>query len=338
MNGFRLDVGTLVLCVAVVLLNGCRAAPLAPTPGMALTPLSRVAHPDHGQSWMKSGAAKIAELLYVSDLATNDVYVYDYTSGEAVGKLTGFDQPGAQCVDPKGDVFIATAQGLVGYHHGGKHQFRIIPGVAKGCVMHMNRYSVLLAGGVYRGSGPDQDCTSYKKHKNISCWQNSTVCYTMWPIGSGRSGPQVAEGEPTGGGAVGVCSSFGTLSFAQTIYSPGPVMWDGKYFALTDQEVGGSGQTVIYQASLSGNTLTSQGETYLADPCDAGSTDVAQPFIVGTKNTLKNKKQGTVVVGGNALCPGTFDYWKYPAGGDPIMTLPSAPQEPSGDSVSIAGK
>ncbi len=333
MNGRRSDGAALSLCGALLLLNGCGAGPASPA--TALTPLAPQAHSDHGQSWMKPGATKIAKLLYVSDLATNDVYVYDYASGEAVGKLTGLDQPGAQCVDLFGNVFIATAQGLVGYHHGGQHPFRTFPGVAKGCVMHANTYSVLLAGGLNRG-GPDQDCTYYKYHKNINCWQSSTACYTMWAIGSGRTGPQVAEGEPSGGGAVGVCSNFGTLSFAQTIYSPGPVMWDGKYLALTNQEVGGARQTVIDQASLSGSTLTSQGATYLADPCDAGSTQVAQPFIVGTKNTLRNKQQGTVVVGGNALCPGTFDYWKYPAGGDPIMTLPSAPKKPSGDSVSIA--
>jgi hypothetical protein len=281
---------------------------------------------------MKPGATKIAELLYVSDLATNDVYVYDYASGVAVGKLTGFDQPGAQCVDPKGDVYIASAHGLLGYKHGGTRPIRTLPGAAKGCVTHLSSYSVLLSS----GSGPDQVCTFYKHAKHISCWEGSAACYSMSPIGSSREGPQVAEGEPRGGGAVGVCSALGTLTFDQTIYSPGPVMWDGKYLALTNQEVGGARQTTIYQASLSSTTLTMQGQTFLADPCDAGSTQVAQPFIVGTKNTLKNKQQGAVVVGGNALCPGTFDYWKYPAGGDPMMTLPSAPQEPSGDSVSIA--
>jgi hypothetical protein len=113
-------------------------------------------------------------------------------------------------------------------------------------------------------------------------------------------------------------------------------MWDGKYLALTDQEAGGAYQTGIYQATLSRATLTSQGETILSDPCDSGLTDVIQPFIVGAKNTPNTKMQGTVVVGGNAFCPGTFDYWKYPAGGDPIKTLPSAPQEPVGQSVSIA--
>jgi hypothetical protein len=160
----------------------------------------------------------------------------------------------------------------------------------------------------------------------------------MWPIGTAdlEGWQVVAEGEPSGGGAVAVCSNSGTLSFNQTIYSPGSAMWDGKYLALTDQEAGGTHQTGIYQARQSGTTLTAKGETILADPCDSGDTEVAQPFIVGLKNTLLNKQQGSVVVGGNALCPGTFDYWKYPEGGNPIMTLPSAPQEPSGDSVSIA--
>jgi hypothetical protein len=85
MNGLRVDRWALALCSALLLLNGCGAAPAAPSLGTA--PFSRVAHPDHGSSWMKPGAAKIKELLYVSDLATDDVYVYDYASGAAVGKL-----------------------------------------------------------------------------------------------------------------------------------------------------------------------------------------------------------------------------------------------------------
>ncbi len=334
MKGLRLEGAALGLCGAFLFLNGCGAPPTTSSPGTALTPLARPAHLDRGQSWMKPGTADIKELLYVSDLATNDVYVYDYPSGGPVGKLTGFDQPGAQCVDRKGDVYIASASGLLGYKRGTTHRITAIPGVAKGCVAHLNRYSVLQSS----GSGPDHDCTWYKHQKRISCWESPNACYTMWPIGADLAGVQVAEGEPSGGGTVAVCSEFAVLSFKQTIYSPGPVMWDGKYLALTNQEVGGARQTTIFQASRSRKTLTLEGQTFLADPCDAGSTQVAQPFIVGTKNTPKNKQQGTVVVGGNTLCPGTFDYWKYPAGGDPIMTLQSAPQEPSGDSVSIAPK
>jgi hypothetical protein len=84
------------------------------------------------------------ELLYVSDLATDDVYVYDYASGAAVGKLTGFDQPGAQCVDQIGDIYIATVKGLVRYRHGGKHRMETLPGPAIGCVMHPNTWRILI--------------------------------------------------------------------------------------------------------------------------------------------------------------------------------------------------
>jgi hypothetical protein len=155
----------------------------------------------------------------------------------------------------------------------------------------------------------------------------------MWPGGFDPNGTYIAEGETDG--AVAICSAEGAISFNATIYAPGSVMWDGKYFALTDREAGGAFQTAIYQARLSGTALTSQGETILSDTCYADYTDVSAPFVVGTKNTPKNKEQGMVVVGSNALCPGTFDYWAYPAGGAPTMSLPSAPEEPSGESVSI---
>jgi hypothetical protein len=79
---------------------------MAPVPETGLTSLSlarqaamarpqpvHLVYPDHGKSWMAPGAEKIKELLYVSDAATDDVFVYDYASGNEVGKLTGFDQP-----------------------------------------------------------------------------------------------------------------------------------------------------------------------------------------------------------------------------------------------------
>jgi len=54
------------------------------------------------------------------------------------------------------------------------------------------------------------------------------------------------------------------------------------------------------------------------------------------KNTPSNKTQGKVVVGGNLWCTNRFDYWTYPAGGNPESSLKAAPTEPHGQSVSIA--
>ena len=36
-------------------------------------------HVERGRSWMLPEGKKIKKLLYVSDWATNDVFVYDYT-------------------------------------------------------------------------------------------------------------------------------------------------------------------------------------------------------------------------------------------------------------------
>jgi len=115
----------------------------------------------------------------------------------------------------------------------------------------------------------------------------------------------------------------------------GSVMWDGKYITFSDQEYNGY-QTGIYQATedASGN-LTKAGQTGLTDTCKSDEVDVFQPFIVGTKNTPSNRKQGKVVVGGNLSCANRVGYWAYPAGGPPKASLKAAPAEPYGQSVSI---
>ena len=77
----------------------------------------------------------------------------------------------------------------------------------------------------------------------------------------------------------------------------------------------------------SGN-LTLIEQTILTDDCDGSDTEVPQPFILGK-----------TVVGGNLLCgyygQPKFDYWPYPAGGNPTLSLQSPPAKPVGQSVSV---
>ena len=102
-------------------------------------------------------------------------------------------------------------------------------------------------------------------------------------------------------------------------------MWDGKISgtdATNPEEVGQGSLTGIYQATLSGTTLTAHGETLLTDTCYRGYVDVGNPFILGTRNTPANDRQGKVVVGSNAFCfmgsGGGIEYWHYPKGGNPF--------------------
>ena len=68
--------------------------------------------------------AKNQDLLYVSDEQTCDVYVFSYREGNLVGTLTsgiGFNAPGGECVDKRGDIFITNgnATNILEFAHGG---------------------------------------------------------------------------------------------------------------------------------------------------------------------------------------------------------------------------
>ncbi len=88
-------------CAAVALLAACGGSQ-APIGAPGAMPQSYSRHTDRGKSWMAPDAKAIKELLYISDGATDDVFVYDYETRALVGKLTGFDQPSSQCVEREG--------------------------------------------------------------------------------------------------------------------------------------------------------------------------------------------------------------------------------------------
>lgn len=63
------------------------------------------------------------DLLYVADPAANNVYVYDYPDGRRVGTISGLIEPGGECSDAQGDVFVTSGFRYSGqiteYMHGG---------------------------------------------------------------------------------------------------------------------------------------------------------------------------------------------------------------------------
>jgi len=101
--------------VVSVLLGGCGGSE-SPTSARSIMPQtsSLAMSAARERSWMLPEAHS-EDLLYVSAYVAyqeSDVYVYDYKTGKQVGLLTGFDAPHGQCVDKKGDVWIANTGGL----------------------------------------------------------------------------------------------------------------------------------------------------------------------------------------------------------------------------------
>jgi hypothetical protein len=360
MRRFHLALGILPL-TATVLLAGCFAAAAflagcsgGPQGGAALSPpaiplslskgqglhaqrdaaltmphyVQRPLHPDRSRSWMAPNAKNSKELLYVGDDETNDVYVYDYKSGKSVGTLTGFSAPYGECVDAKGDVYIANFddQDVVEYAHGGTkilNTYELSGATPIGCSVDSKGDLAVTSFDpgeveVFAGGNPSKG-TLY----------SGTSCYYLWSMGYDHSGNLIGIGENEDAGReyCGLLSggtSITTLSFSGTIYFAGGTMWDGKYIALGDQEAGGNYVTGVYPSTLSGSTLMPLGsEVTFTDNCDGDYNDVEDPFIVGNKNTPVNDSQGKVMVGTNLWCEGGTQgiaFWHYPAGGNPFKT------------------
>lgn len=333
--------------VAVALLAGCSGSASEFTPSAPATQ-SRVA--GHGKSWMSPRAATTSALLYVSDDESNSVFVYDYSTGASVGTLTGFDSPSGQCVDKKGDIWITNESGhsIVEYEHGGTKVKKTLTtlGASIGCGVSPS--GDLAVANLYEGTGGQGSLEIFKDAAGTPARYTSPDCFSVWPPAYNSEGNLYLEGS-TVGGTNYVCGipaggtklqPVGILN--AVIDHPGSVVWDGLYITLTDTGYDGKTETALYQAApAESGDLYVVSTTVLSDPACNGLSAVDWPFVVGKKNTPANKKQGSAVVGSNVACGNAskgspFDYWAYPAGGNPTSALGGGPASPTGSSVSIA--
>ncbi len=278
-------------------------------------------------SWMRPGASSKKALLYVSNASDNAVYVYDYKNETQVGQLNGFYNPGPQCVDRKGDVYIVntgTATTLE-YKHGGAsliHSYANGSDDAVGC-------TVDAAGDLAITSLSPAQIVIYAGGKGNGETYSGGPCTYMWPAGYDNSGNLFAEGHSNSG--VIICelpkgsSEVRQVSFSKFINFPGSIQWDGKYLTVADQEYQGYYITGLYQTTESpSGDLTVVSSTELTANCYDDYTEVLEPFIVGNANSPVMHKQGTTVVGGNGQCSDVgVSYWSYPTGGLPKKSFGS---------------
>jgi len=331
----------------VALLAGCGGSqPPIGAPGAMPQSRAIATHAARGGSWMLPEVRRAKELLYISDQATDYVYVYDYKTRRLLGRLHGFYKPAGQCVDSKGDVWItdSTAEAAVEYAHGAKrHMNRIRTlGLANSCSIDPTSGNLAVSNAITPRGGSNIEVFSFTGKRKV---YSNSACQGIVQVGYDNNGDLYVSASSQESSAY-VCElphgagRLVTVSIDKSIVRPGGVMWDGKYIAFTDS-LYAFDYTAIYQAQpTSSGGLKVVGETDFKG-CDGGLTFITQPFIVGSKNTPSNDQQGNAVVASNELCGfGStgyeFSYWAYPEGGDPTHTLFDAPINPAGEVVSIA--
>ncbi len=338
------------LSVALALLAGCVGSqPPIAVPGAILQGSAIATHADPSKSWMLPEAKTIKRLLYISDdgnSSAGQVLVYDYNSGDLVGTLSGFQRPWGQCVDSKGDVWIADldADTVSEYAHGGITAIGSVRAISPGgCAISTNGDLAVTA---QSRSGPDELEIWKNARGEPSIYSNNT-CYELLTPAYDDRGNVLVEGGFAYSSSderwdpcelLARSSQLAVATLDHSLGDGGGAVWDGRNIVLTLTRSRGSTELLRIAIGRSG-ALRVVGKTKLAgdDPaCKNFPSVVGLPFVVGDKNTPVNRTRGSAIVGAD-ICPESrFGYWHYPSGGAPFRALGSQPMQPSGSAVSIA--
>lgn len=251
-------------------------------------------------------ADRSADLLYLSDLKTNDVYVFSYPRLKLVGTLSAFGAPRGECADRNGNVWIADAQGydVVEYAHGGTKAVAALstPWAPRGCSVDPHSDTLAVTG----GNGGSVLAIFHRSAHDV--WRDArqytdTSIKAAYFCGYDGHGNLFVDGlSKAKGGTFRLvelqrrAKSLTDVTFNQTIVTPGQVQWDGEHLAIGDAA---ASPAVVYQFSVSGSVATRVGSTVLD-----GTKSVRQFWIDGNR-----------VVGPDY--DSSAGLWKYPAGGSP---------------------
>lgn len=282
-------------------------------------------------AWPAADAARASRLLYVSDLKTFDVYVYEFPSLKLTKKLKGFDEPEGLCTDASGDVWIAdTANArMVEYAHGGSTPIATLAdptGYPSGCAVDRhsgdlavtNFFNFSNAGSVliysHEHGAPRLYGSSEQFYNYFDAYNKAGDLYVS---GTTYKNVYTLSVIPHGSGTMKTVSIGGG-----TLYVPGTVAWVGSTLVLGDQKCKNKPTSCLYRLKVSGSTASITGVTRLTGSCDVVEAWVGKTEIVGGDDS--------------AYCAGghsSVDVWRYPSGGKPRRQM-SGPRIPIGATIS----
>jgi hypothetical protein len=334
MKSFERTGHILVLCASAAVLSACAAQ--APTSsGIPL---------DNARAAMKS-ATSGQDLLYVSDPAGEDVYVYTYPQLKSVTTMTGFLEPYGLCSDAAGDVFISSRSGtslssttIYEYAHGGTSPIATLndPGIAFGCAVDPATGDLAVANrnddsnpndagdvAVYSASSGTPTIYYSSDFSNFFfCgYDDQSNLFLSALNTSSRTGEFALVGLAKGSSSLQQISLNAKLAGYDVDFAPS-VQWDGKHItvsSLNGSETLHRGRTkiLVYRLSITGVTAKVIGATTLKTA--SRNLHFGQSWI-----------QATAVIAAYTLDGQRVGLWAYPRGGVPkqaikVLARPSSP-------------
>jgi hypothetical protein len=288
---------------------------------------SQIAAPSGAEasgSWMSSRATT-ENLLYISDVGTNEVYVYTYPQGELVGKLKGFESPVRDCADSAGNVYITnTAKGtIVEYAHAATKAtaiFRDTGFLPIDCSVDPSTHTLAVANDVPSESN-ESSVAIYEDGESQAKFYRAPNVEAYLFCAYDDAGNLYVDGLDRGYNFVLIelpkgATTFQTIALNQRLKSWGGIEWDGGYVAISD------GASTIYDFAVNG-TKARKARTVLLKH----GINVVQFWI-----------DGSTLIGPDGPDGGRHDvgFWNYPHGFGTKNIGNGVLKNPSSAAVSIA--
>jgi hypothetical protein len=301
-----------LLCLVATMLGGC-ASP------------SQLAVPAGTAPGASHRTTKSPDLLYVSDVGKNEVFVFSYPQGSLVQTLQGFSSPVRLCSDTAGNVFITNtnARDILKYAHGGSNPIATFrdPGyLPTDCAVDPTTGTLAVTN--YGPSGSNTGSIAiYKNGKG-----QAKILHAP-----GAQGYLFCTYDTAGNLYVDALNytydllmlelpkgstKFKKILLNQLLQAWGGVQWDGKYLAISD------GSSTVYDFAIKGTKGTK-----------------IRTVSLGTAiNVVQFWLDGSTLIGPDGPNGAKHDVglWNYPQGGSPTLRIGDGVLEnPSGATVSL---
>ncbi|MGA8098517.1 MAG: hypothetical protein WB810_07645 [Candidatus Cybelea sp.] len=309
-----LDFGRMALCscAAAATLAACGGSqpPIGAPGAMQQTP-AIATHADRSGSWMLP-EAKSETLVYVTTLGDpGDMYVYDYASGNLVGRISKLSYPSGACSDVQGNVFIAmqNASEVYEYAHGGTTPIAILSTEGyqpQSCSVDPNTGNLAVCGD-----------KGFNEPGAAAVFQNEQGSPTIYPTDDtlffcaydNHSNLFADVGNllelPNGS------STFKSIFInGNSGWYHGSIQWDGGAFAINVPTGNPRGPAVVYRVSVSGSQGSIIGKTLLYSNRGSHDDQVDCQFWNYRSRILASQKPEWGLAA-----------WRYPSGGKPRLVF-----------------
>jgi hypothetical protein len=301
---------------AATLLAGCGGSQSLNSPPVAMPQSQSITTHAVPGSLSMSPDFKSADLLYVTDVATQKLDVLSYPQGVFLGTFSsGLLSPAGECVDSAGDVYVANKgmHNVLIYDRGSFGPPTAVkdPGYQpEDCSIDPTTGDLAVSNSSTPDSGPGSVAlyTNFFDHPKI--FKDPSIDFFAY-CGYDGKGNLFVNGNGKGGSAVVLAElakgsrALVNITVDRTLGSlPGPVKWDGGHIALDDPA-----NRVMYQLEISGTHAKVVGSTTFKDPAPLFDFSIVQ------------SGKGRVLIGPATGGSGDVLYWNYPAGGSAFMKI-----------------